>query len=326
MEAMQLPQLVTIFGGSGFVGRHIVRALARRGYRIRVATRRPDLAFHLQPLGNVGQIMPVQANLRYRDSVDAAVAGADHVINCVGILSESGRNTFDAVQDFGARAIAEAARAAGTTLTQVSAIGADAESASDYARTKGLAEAAIRKIVPGAVILRPSVIFGPEDDFFNRFAEMARFSPVLPLIGGGHTKFQPVYVGDVAEMATRSVDGLLEPGTTYELGGPEVLTFRQCMEEMLTVIQRKRAFLPLPWGLASLIGSVASLVPFIDPPITADQVENLKVDNVVSEEAASQGRTLAGQNIRPTAIDAILPAYLVRYRPHGQYSGAGKSA
>lgn len=326
MEAMQLPQLVTIFGGSGFVGRHIVRALARRGYRIRVATRRPDLAFHLQPLGNVGQIMPVQANLRYRDSVDAAVAGADHVINCVGILSESGRNTFDAVQDFGARAIAEAARAAGTTLTQVSAIGADAESASDYARTKGLAEVAIRKIVPGAVILRPSVIFGPEDDFFNRFAEMARFSPVLPLIGGGHTKFQPVYVGDVAEMAARSVDGLLEPGTTYELGGPEVLTFRQCMEEMLTVIQRKRAFLPLPWGLASLIGSVASLVPFIDPPITADQVENLKIDNVVSEEAARQGRTLAGQNIRPTAIDAILPAYLVRYRPHGQYSGAGKSA
>lgn len=326
MEAMQLPQLVTIFGGSGFVGRHIVRALARRGYRIRVATRRPDLAFHLQPLGNVGQIMPVQANLRYRDSVDAAVAGADHVINCVGILSESGRNTFDAVQDFGARAIAEAARAAGTTLTQVSAIGADAESASDYARTKGLAEAAIRKIVPGAVILRPSVIFGPEDDFFNRFAEMARFSPVLPLIGGGHTKFQPVYVGDVAEMAARSVDGLLEPGTTYELGGPEVLTFRQCMEEMLTVIQRKRAFLPLPWGVASLIGSVASLVPFIDPPITADQVENLKIDNVVSEEAARQGRTLAGQNIRPTAIDAILPAYLVRYRPHGQYSGAGKSA
>lgn len=326
METMQLPQLVTIFGGSGFVGRHIVRALARRGYRIRVATRRPDLAFHLQPLGNVGQIMPVQANLRYRDSVDAAVAGADHVINCVGILHESGRNTFDAVQDFGARAVAEAARAAGTTLTHISAIGADAESESDYARTKGLAEDAIRKIVPGAVILRPSVVFGPEDDFFNRFAEMARFTPFLPLIGGGKTKFQPVYVGDVAEMAARSVDGLLTPGTTYELGGPEVLTFRECMEEMLTVIQRKRAFLPLPWGVASLIGSVASLIPFIDPPITADQVENLKKDNVVSEAAIKDGRTLPGQNIRATAIESILPAYLVRYRPHGQYSGAGKSA
>ncbi|MBA68614.1 MAG: complex I NDUFA9 subunit family protein [Rhizobiales bacterium] len=326
METMQLPQLVTIFGGSGFVGRHIVRALARRGYRIRVATRRPDLAFHLQPLGNVGQIMPVQANLRYRDSVDAAVAGADHVINCVGILHESGRNTFDAVQDFGARAIAEAARAAETTLAHISAIGADAESESDYARTKGLAEDAIRKIMPNAVILRPSVVFGPEDDFFNRFAEMARFTPFLPLIGGGKTKFQPVYVGDVAEMAARSADGLLTPGATYELGGPEVLTFRQCMEEMLTVIQRKRAFLPLPWGVASLIGSVASLIPFIDPPITADQVENLKKDNVVSEAAIKDGRTLPGQNIRPTAIDAILPVYLVRYRPHGQYSGAGKSA
>ena len=270
--------------------------------------------------------MPVQANLRYRDSVDAAVAGADHVINCVGILHESGRNTFDAVQDFGARAIAEAARAAETTLTHISAIGADAESESDYARTKGLAEDAIRKIMPNAVILRPSVVFGPEDDFFNRFAEMARFTPFLPLIGGGKTKFQPVYVGDVAEMAARSADGLLTPGATYELGGPEVLTFRQCMEEMLTVIQRKRAFLPLPWGVASLIGSVASLIPFIDPPITADQVENLKKDNVVSEAAIKDGRTLPGQNIRPTAIDAILPVYLVRYRPHGQYSGAGKSA
>ena len=326
METMQLPQLVTIFGGSGFVGRHIVRALAKRGYRIRVATRRPDLAFHLQPLGNVGQIMPVQANLRYRDSVDAAVAGADHVINCVGILTESGRNTFDAVQDFGARAIAEATRATGATLTHISAIGADAESDSNYARTKGLAEAAIQKIMPKAVILRPSVVFGPEDDFFNRFAEMARFSPFLPLIGGGDTKFQPVYVGDVAEMAARSVDGLLEPGTTYELGGPEVLTFRQCMEEMLTVIQRKRAFLPLPWGVASFMGSVASLIPFIAPPITVDQVEDLKKDNIVSEAATKQGRTLQGQNIRATSIDAILPAYLVRYRPHGQYSGAGKSA
>jgi uncharacterized protein YbjT (DUF2867 family) len=326
METMVLPQLVTIFGGSGFVGRHIVRALAKRGYRIRVATRRPDLAHHLQPLGNVGQIMPVQANLRYRDSVDAAVAGADHVINCVGILTESGRNTFDAVQDFGARAIAEATRATGATLTHISAIGADLESDSNYARTKGLAEAAIRKIMPGAVILRPSVVFGPEDDFFNRFAEMARFSPFLPLIGGGNTKFQPVYVGDVAEMAARSVDGLLESGTTYELGGPEVLTFRQCMEEMLTVIQRKRAFLPLPWGVASLMGSVAGFIPFIAPPITVDQVEDLKVDNVVSEAAAKQGRTLQGQNIRATSIDAILPAYLVRYRPHGQYSGAGKSA
>ncbi|MBW3099074.1 complex I NDUFA9 subunit family protein [Pseudohoeflea coraliihabitans] len=326
MQDRNLPKLVTVFGGSGFVGRHVVRALARRGYRIRVATRRPDLAFHLQPLGNVGQIAPVQANLRYRDSVDAAVAGADHVVNCVGILHETGRNTFDAVQDFGARAVAEAARAAGAGLTQISAIGANPDAASDYARTKGRAEQSVLDIVPSAIILRPSVIFGPEDDFFNRFAEMARLSPVLPLIGGGHTRFQPVYVGDVAEMVARSVEGRLKPGTIYELGGPEAMTFRQCLKEMLSVIRRDRLLVPLPWGLASLIGTVAGFVPFITPPITADQVENLKVDNVVSEEAMAEGRTLEAEGIRPTAIDAVLPSYLVRYRPQGQYTDSGKGA
>lgn len=320
------PELVTIFGGSGFLGRHIVRALAKRGYRIRVATRRPDLAFHLQPLGNVGQIVAVQANLRYRLSVEAAVADSDYVINCVGVLTETGRNTFDAVQNFGARAVAEACRAAGVGLTQISAIGADPDGASKYARTKGRAEEAIRQILPDAVILRPSIMFGPEDSFFNRFAEMARFSPVLPLIGGGKTRFQVVFVGDVAEMAARSVEGRLTRGTTYELGGPETLTFRECMEEMLDVIQRKRGFVSLPWGLASMIGSAAGLVPFIDPPITADQVENLKVDNIVSEAAVAEGRTLEGVGIHPTAMETVLPSYLVRYRPHGQYSGAGKGA
>jgi NADH dehydrogenase len=326
MTLSNLPPLVTIFGGSGFVGRHVVRALAKRGYRIRVAVRRPDLAGHLQPLGNVGQISFVQANLRYRKSVDRAVDGADHVINCVGVLFESGRNTFEAVQDFGARAVAEAARATGATLTHISAIGADASSQSSYARTKGRAEAAILETLPAAVILRPSIIFGPEDGFFNKFAEMARFSPVLPLIGGGNTRFQPVYVTDVAEAVARSVDGKLTGGTIYELGGPQVLSLRECLDIMLKTIDRKRSFVSLPFGIASLMGSVASLVPFITPPLTADQVVLLKSDNVVSAKAEAEGRTLAGIGIEPTMLESILPTYLVRYRPHGQYTRSGRAA
>ncbi|WP_457662666.1 complex I NDUFA9 subunit family protein [Sinorhizobium medicae] len=326
MTLSNLPPLVTIFGGSGFVGRHVVRALAKRGYRIRVAVRRPDLAGHLQPLGNVGQISFVQANLRYRNSVDRAVDGADHVINCVGVLFENGRNTFDAVQDFGARAVAEAAGATGATLTHISAIGADARSDSSYARTKGRAEAAILEILPTAVILRPSIIFGPEDGFFNKFAEMARFSPVLPLIGGGNTRFQPVYVTDVAEAVARSVDGKLAGGTIYELGGPQVLSFRECLDIMLKTIDRKRSFVSLPFGIASLMGSVASLVPFIEPPLTADQVVLLKSDNVVSAMAETEGRTFAGIGIEPTMLESILPTYLVRYRPHGQYTRTGRAA
>lgn len=326
MTLSNLPPLVTIFGGSGFVGRHVVRALAKRGYRIRVAVRRPDLAGHLQPLGNVGQISFVQANLRYRKSVDQAVEGADHVINCVGVLYESGRNTFGAVQEFGARAVAEAARAAGATLTHISAIGADAKSASAYARTKGRAEAAILETLPGSVILRPSIIFGPEDGFFNKFADMARFSPFLPLIGGGHTKFQPVYVTDVAETVARAVEGKLESGTIYELGGPQVLTFRECLELMLKVIDRKRAFVSIPFSVASLMGRVAALVPFVAPPITADQVVLLKTDNIVSDKAEAEGRTLTGVGIAPTMLDSILPTYLVRYRPQGQYTRGGRSS
>ena len=213
------PKLVTVFGGSGFIGRHVVRALTKRGYRVRVAVRRPDLAFDLQPLGGVGQIQAVQANLRNRASVDRAVAGCDHVINLVGLLFEGGKQKFSVVHDFGARAVAESARAAGVPLTHMSAIGADARSHSAYASTKGRAEAAVHDTLPDAIIIRPSIVFGPEDDFFNKFAGMARISPFLPLIGGGHTRFQPVYVGDVAEVFARSVDGTLKPGEIYELGG-----------------------------------------------------------------------------------------------------------
>lgn len=320
MTLSNLPPQVTVFGGSGFVGRHVVRALAKRGYRIRVAVRRPDLAGFLQPIGGLGQISFVQANLRYRDSIDRAVHDADHVVNCVGILFEKGRNRFDAVQDFGARAVAEAARARGATLTHVSAIGADVNSASDYARSKGRGEAGIRQVLPEAVILRPSIIFGPEDGFFNKFASMSRFSPALPLVGGGHTKFQPVYVTDVAEAVARAVDGRAEKGATYELGGPEILSFRQCLELMLDVIDRKRALVPLPFAIASLIGSFASLVPFVDPPLTPDQVTLLRSDNVVSDEAKKEGRTIQALGITPALAEAILPSYLVRYRPQGQFT------
>ncbi|WP_454288482.1 complex I NDUFA9 subunit family protein [Rhizobium arsenicireducens] len=326
MTLSNLPPLVTVFGGSGFVGRHVVRALARRGYRIRVAVRRPDLAFFLQPLGNVGQISFVQANLRYRASVDKAVQGADHVVNCVGILFESGRNSFDAVQDFGARAVAEATRSVGAKLTHISAIGADARSESDYASSKGNAEASVRSIVPDAIILRPSIIFGPEDGFFNKFASMARMMPVLPLVGGGKTRFQPVYVEDVAEAVARSVDGTIAAGKVYELGGRDVMTFRECLEAMLEVIGRKRPFISLPFGIASLIGSLSSLIPFVKPALTSDQVKLLKSDNVVSDSAKAEGRTLEGMGINPVSVESILPTYLVQYRPHGQFTGSGKAA
>ncbi|MGX9118295.1 complex I NDUFA9 subunit family protein [Mesorhizobium sp. BHbsci] len=316
-EILQTPKLVVVFGGSGFVGRHVVRALARRGYRIRVACRRPDLAGHLQPLGNVGQIQPVQANVRVRWSVDRAVQDADHVVNLVAILHESGRQKFTSVHEFGARAVAEAARAVGAGLTHISALGADLNAQSDYARTKALGEKAVLETISDAVILRPSINFGPEDSFFNRFANMARYSPVLPLIGGGQTKFQPVYVGDVAEAVARSVDGKVQGGRIYELGGPQVLTFKQCMQEMLAMIDRKRLLVSVPWWVANMQASILGLLP--NPLLTKDQILQLREHNVVSEAATRENRTLAGLDIQPQSIGSILPSYLWRYRAAGQF-------
>ncbi|RWC46879.1 MAG: complex I NDUFA9 subunit family protein [Mesorhizobium sp.] len=316
-EILQTPKLVVVFGGSGFVGRHVVRALARRGYRIRVACRRPDLAGHLQPLGNVGQIQPVQANVRVRWSVDRAVQDADHVVNLVAILHESGRQKFTSVHEFGALAVAEAARAVGAGLTHISALGADLNAQSDYARTKALGEKAVLETISDAVILRPSINFGPEDSFFNRFANMARYSPVLPLIGGGQTKFQPVYVGDVAEAVARSVDGKVQGGRIYELGGPQVLTFKQCMQEMLAMIDRKRLLVSVPWWVANMQASILGLLP--NPLLTKDQVLQLREHNVVSEAATRENRTLAGLDIQPQSIGSILPSYLWRYRAAGQF-------
>jgi NADH dehydrogenase len=314
-------KLVTIFGGSGFVGRHLTQALAKRGWRIRAAVRRPDLAGHLQPLGAVGQIHAVQANLRYPDSVARAVEGADAVINLVGILHEGGRQTFSAVQARGPAIAAEAAKAAGITqFIQMSAIGVDPQSPSDYARSKAAGEAGVLAALPGAVILRPSIVFGPEDQFFNRFAGLARFLPALPLIGGGETRFQPVYVGDVAEAAARVLEGRAKAGTVYELGGPDVRSFKALLEYILTVTGRSRLLLPLPFPIARLQASVMELLP--NPMLTVDQVALLEKDNVVSQAAEGEKRTLQGLGIQPQTIESIVPGYLYRFRKHGQFERA----
>jgi NADH dehydrogenase len=313
--------LITVFGGSGFLGRHLVRALARRHYRIRVAVRRPDLAGHLQPLGRVGQIHAVQANVRHPGSVEAAARGADIVVNLVGILYERGRQRFDTVQSFGAEQVALAAAAHGARMVQISAIGADPASTSAYARAKAFGERAVLVAKPDATIFRPSIMFGPEDDFFNRFGALARMLPALPLIGGGETRFQPVFVGDVAEAISRAADGRARAGAIYELGGPEVRTFRQLMEYVLAVTERRRLLLPVPFALAKLQARFLQFLP--KPPLTPDQVELLKTDNVVSPQAQGENRTLEGLGIDPTAMQMVVPSYLWRFRKTGQFRVRG---
>jgi len=316
--ASNLDTLVTVFGGSGFVGRSVVRALCKRDYRIRVAVRRPELAGHLQPLGKVGQIHAVQANLRYPASVEAAMRGADAAINLVGILTEAGAQTFDAVQAAGASAVAKAASAAGARMVHVSAIGADENSLSRYARSKAAGEKAVLAAVPSATIMRPSIMFGPEDQFTNRFAALARMSPMLPLIGGGVTRLQPVYVGDVATAVADAVDGKTKAGATYELGGPEVLTMREIMGIILATIERRRMLVSLPFGLAKF---QALFLQFAPGPLklTPDQVALLRVDNVVSDAAKAAGLTLEGLGIAPDSLEAIAPQYLWRFRAAGQF-------
>jgi uncharacterized protein YbjT (DUF2867 family) len=322
-------RLVTVFGGSGFIGRHVVRALARQGWRIRVAVRRPDLAVHLQPLGRVGQIHAVQANVRYPESVAHALRDARAAINLVGILQESGAQRFDAIHHLGAETIAQAAKQAGIdVLVHMSAIGADPSAISVYAQTKAFGEAAVRQILPDAVIMRPSVVFGPEDEFFNRFAEMARFMPALPLIGTGVTKLQPVFAGDVATAIALAVDGKAKPGTIYELGGPEVATLRQIITFVLTVTGRRRRLVSISFerakALASFSETASKLTLGLLPgmfTITNDQVELLRHDNIVSPLAQAEGRTVAGLGITPEPFETFVPSYLYRYRKTGQFGG-----
>jgi uncharacterized protein YbjT (DUF2867 family) len=320
----QSPKLITVFGGSGFLGRHVVRALAKRGYRIRVAVRRPDLAISLYPIGVIGQIQAVQANLRYDESIARAVERADAVVNCVGILAENGRQTFDEVQAEGARAIARAVTP-GIPLVHVSALGADADSQSGYARTKAAGEAAMLESHPDAVVLRPSVLFGPGDSFFNRFGALARALPVLP-IAGAETRFQPVFVGDVAEVAARAADGIVPGGRIYELGGPEIRTLRELVEYVLAVTERRRKVVSLPLPAARLqaraleIAHALTLGLLPDAlRLTRDQVTLLQRDNVVSAAALAEGRTFEGLGIVPESFEAITPTYLYRFRKTGQF-------
>lgn len=325
MDAMrESPKLVTVFGGSGFLGRHVVRALAKRGYRIRVAVRRPDLAISLYPIGVIGQIQAVQANLRYDQSVARAVERADAVVNCVGILAEKGRQTFDEVQAEGARAIARAVPQ-GVPLVHVSALGADANSDSAYARTKAAGESAMLEMHPDAVVLRPSVLFGPGDSFFNRFGSLARALPVLPL-AGAETRFQPVFVGNVAEVAARAVDRRVQGGRIYELGGPEIQTLRELVEYVLAVTERRRIIVSLPLPVARLQARALEILNALTLGLlpdalrlTRDQVTLLQRDNVVSAEAVAAGRTLEGLGMVPESFQAIVPTYLYRFRKTGQF-------
>jgi len=331
-ELVKTDRLVTIFGGSGFVGRHVVRALAQRGWRIRVASRRPALAFHLQPLGEVGQIHAVQANVRYPQSIAHALRDAQAAVNLVGILQQSGAQQFDAVHHIGAENVAKEAKLAGLdVLVQMSAIGASPSAASEYAQTKAYGEAAVRQLLPDAIIVRPSVIFGPEDQFFNRFAAMARFMPVLPLIGGGETKFQPVFVGDVADAIALAIEGEATPGTSYELGGPEIATLRRVITFVLAVTGRRRRLVSLSFKSADRVALVTGIMRKLSfglfPEmfaITSDQVKLLREDNIVSPQAESEGRTLRGFGIAPQPFETLVPSYLYRYRRTGQFS-AGRA-
>lgn len=317
-----MQELVTVFGGGGFVGRHTVRALARQGHRVRVAVRRPHLVPELRVMGDVGQIELVQANIRNADSVARALDGATAVVNLVGVLYASGKQTFTAVQAEGPGTIAAlAAREGVTKFVQMSAIGADPKSSSAYGRSKAAGEAAVRAAIPVATVLRPSIVFGPEDDFFNRFAAMAAVSPVLPLIGGGKSRFQPVYVTDVAAAITAVLSQPTMAGATYELGGPSTYSFRELLELIVRETGRHPALVPVPWPLASLIGLVgdlqAAVLP-IPPVLTSDQVRLLRSDNVVAAGAPG----LAALGITPTPVEAVVPSYLWRFRSGGQFAEA----
>ena len=307
-------KLVTVFGGSGFVGRYTVRALVRAGHRVRVAVRNPHLANFLLPAGHVGQIQIVRCDVGQDEPVARALKGADGAVNLVGILYESGRQKFQRLHNEAAERIAEALRTEGAgTMVHVSAIGADPNSAALYARTKAEGEARVRKAFPSATILRPSVVFGPEDQFFNRFAGLARISPALPLIGGGHTRFQPVYVCDVAAAIERAVNDPVIAGRTYELGGPRIYTFRELMQLVLAETNRRRFLVPVPWSIAMLKAAFLGLMP--KPMLTRDQVRLLRRDNVVSPGAL----TLADLGIEPETAEAIIPTYLWRFRREGQF-------
>lgn len=317
--------LVTVFGGTGFVGTQVVRALAKRGWRIRVAVRRPGRAYRMRMLGDVGQIQVVQANIRNEASIARALDGAEACINLVGILFESGKQTFDESHVAGPRRVAAACRQAGIQrLIQMSALGADPNSPSLYARTKAAGEAVVREILPSAILIRPSIVFGPEDDFFNRFGSMAARLPVLPLVGGGETRFQPVHVGDVAQAIAAALESPDTPGKTFELAGPAVYSFRELMEVVRRETYRRPVLVPVPWPIANAIGFAGDIQAWAKgglglipaPVLTRDQVALLRADNLPSGQAPG----LADLGVQATALEGVVPSYLVRYRRGGEFA------
>lgn len=322
-DLYQHPKLVTVFGGSGFVGRHVVEALTKRGYRVRVAVRHPEQCYYMLQIGEVGQVQMLKADVLNRSSVSRALVDAGAAVFLPGLLFESGRNTFRNVQITGAKNVAELARAAGVQLIHMSALGADENSNVLYAKTKALGERAVLAADPDAIIMRPSIIIGPEDGFFNKFADLSRFTWFLPLFGGGQTRLQPVFVGDVAAFIIASLEGKVPKGGIFELGGKEVLTFKTAMEQMLRVIMRKKVLISVPFSFGIVAGSVLGIlakIPMMPKIATADQIKLLKTDNVVSKEARESGRTLQGVGIEPRAVEAVLPGYLWRFRPKGQFT------
>ena len=311
--------IVTVFGGTGFVGRHVVRELAKRGYRVRAASRHPSRAGFVRTMGLPGQVEAVYADINDDESVARALSGAGMAVNLVGILYETGKQKFDALQAEAAGRIAWSAKAKGVTrMVHVSAIGADAQSSAKYAASKAEGEAAVLDAFAGAVILRPSIIFGNGDGFFNRFAAMARFMPALPLIGGGHTLMQPVYVDDVADAVCAALEDTSTGDKTYELGGPRAYSFKELMQIVLDETQRKRILAPVPWSLARLQGRILGMLPA--PLLTLDQVRMLETDNVVSDAAIAENRTIADLGVTPKSVEAIVPGYLWMYRRQGQYA------
>ena len=322
-ELYQYPKLITVFGGSGFVGRHVVETLTKRGYRVRIAVRRPEVAYYMLQIGEVGQTQMMKTNVRNRESVGRALIDADAAVFLPGLLYSQGKNNYKNVQVEGAKNVAELAASAGIPLIHMSALNADINSNLSYPKTKALGEQAVQKAHKGAIIMRPSVIFGQEDSFFNKLADMSRFTWMLPMFGGGETKLQPVYVGDIANFVVAAIEGHIPAGKIYELGGKEVITYRHAIEEMLKVIMRKKALVSVPFGIGSLIGGIFGLlgkIPMIPTVTTSEQIKMLKKDCIVSEEAKLEGRTLEGVGITPRAMEAVLPSYLWRFRPHGQFA------
>ncbi|MBX4335302.1 complex I NDUFA9 subunit family protein [Bartonella raoultii] len=319
----QHPKLITVFGGSGFVGRHVVETLTKRGYRVRIAVRHPQKAYYMLQVGDVGQTQMLKTDIKHRASVVRALLGADGAVFLPGSLTQADQSNFKKTQIDGTKNVSELAAQAGIPLIYMSALVADQNASFLYARIKSMGEKIVHDTHPQAIIMRPSVIFGPEDCFFNTLANLSCFLPIIPLFGGGQSKLQPVYVGDIAEFVARALEGRVISGKDYDLGGPQIITFQDALEKIFKVIRRKKTTLSMPLSIGLLIGGILGTLgklPLVPKLVTADQIRFLQVDNIVSQEALKNSYTLEGVGITPRAMATLLPNYLWRFRPHGQFS------